>query len=417
MKIGIIGGGAAGLITAWLLEEHHEVTLFEKEPRFGGHCETVAVELKGRTWHVDLGIHFFSDRLQPTFMKLLKYLDAPYRAYEPSSTFHNQLNGWTVCLPPFGNASRMTGLAKPKTLSTLLAFKKLIAESIDLVEQEGDFSITLEQFVGNIKLPPRFPEDFVYPYLCSYWGVSQEEVRHYSARNVLSYLVLLRPPVMRPVPVYEMTGGMKAYIDLLVPQLTRAELLSGTAIEGIQYTEGKYQVHAASGVHMFDRLVFATNAAQAHNLLVGLPGTERQREALAGVRYFESRMAAHGDTRFMPPNRRHWSTVNGMFDGTYCATTDWADGNRDVDLFRSWITHAPFTPDPLYAEVTYQHPHPDVSYFHTQTQLKALQGQGNLWFTGMHVTHYDNHEGAVRSARDVALALAPDTRRLRLLQE
>ena len=33
MRIGIIGGGAAGLATAWLLERDHEVTLFEKDDR------------------------------------------------------------------------------------------------------------------------------------------------------------------------------------------------------------------------------------------------------------------------------------------------------------------------------------------------------------------------------------------------
>lgn len=45
MKIGIIGGGAAGLVSAWLLEEHFEVILFEKLDRLGGHARTEYINM------------------------------------------------------------------------------------------------------------------------------------------------------------------------------------------------------------------------------------------------------------------------------------------------------------------------------------------------------------------------------------
>ncbi|MFN7702356.1 MAG: FAD-dependent oxidoreductase [Deltaproteobacteria bacterium] len=41
MRVAIVGGGAAGLATAWLLDAAHEVTLFEKEPILGGHVRTL----------------------------------------------------------------------------------------------------------------------------------------------------------------------------------------------------------------------------------------------------------------------------------------------------------------------------------------------------------------------------------------
>jgi len=43
MRIGVIGAGAAGLTTAWLLNDHHDVTLFEKQNRLGGHAHTIEV--------------------------------------------------------------------------------------------------------------------------------------------------------------------------------------------------------------------------------------------------------------------------------------------------------------------------------------------------------------------------------------
>lgn len=60
LKIGIVGAGASGLATAWLLDENHEITLFEKEDRLGGHVCTIPVTKNGKTVPVEAGVEFFS---------------------------------------------------------------------------------------------------------------------------------------------------------------------------------------------------------------------------------------------------------------------------------------------------------------------------------------------------------------------
>ena len=45
MKIGVVGSGISGLVTAWALQTKHEVTLFEKNSNLGGHSNTVDVEI------------------------------------------------------------------------------------------------------------------------------------------------------------------------------------------------------------------------------------------------------------------------------------------------------------------------------------------------------------------------------------
>jgi hypothetical protein len=417
MRVGIVGSGAAGLCTAWLLERDHEVTVFEKDVRFGGHAETVPVTLGGKTYAVDTGIHFFAPLLQPRFMRLLDHLKAPYRAYRPTAVFHHEGTGRTVCLPPFGNAGRLRTLGQPGAIGTLLNFRKLIQCGIPLVEDGGDPFVTLEDFLAGSPVPRAFQEDFVFPYLSSYWGVDPETVRGYAARNALAYLVILRPPVVTPRPMCEMVGGMQAYIDLLVGDLQRTTLLDDTGVSHVRRVDDTYEITTSRGTtHVVDHLVIATNAEQARGLLENLPGSEDARRALEGVRYFGTTIAVHGDTRLMPPNRAHWSTANALFDGTYCATTDWGDSNRDVDLFRSWVTHRAALPDPCYAEVRYRHPHPTPDYFRAQQALRPLQGQDNLWFTGMYVDYFDNHDGAVRSAMRVGEALAPESARLDALR-
>ena len=59
LKVGIIGGGAAGLTTAWLLDHDCDVTLFEKQARLGGHVDTVHVDIQGEQIPIDAGFEFF----------------------------------------------------------------------------------------------------------------------------------------------------------------------------------------------------------------------------------------------------------------------------------------------------------------------------------------------------------------------
>ena len=76
-RIAVIGSGISGLGTAWLLDPHHDVTLFEAEPRAGGHTRTV--EAMGA--RVDTGFIVCNRRTYPLFVPLLEHLGV---ALEPS---------------------------------------------------------------------------------------------------------------------------------------------------------------------------------------------------------------------------------------------------------------------------------------------------------------------------------------------
>ena len=42
MRIAVIGGGASGMVTAYLLDQQgHHVTVFERQPILGGHIRTL----------------------------------------------------------------------------------------------------------------------------------------------------------------------------------------------------------------------------------------------------------------------------------------------------------------------------------------------------------------------------------------
>ena len=68
----MVGAGVSGLVCAHLLNEEHEVTVFEANDYAGGHTHTVRVDTADETHHVDTGFIVHNDRNYPHFIRLLE---------------------------------------------------------------------------------------------------------------------------------------------------------------------------------------------------------------------------------------------------------------------------------------------------------------------------------------------------------
>ena len=77
-RIAVVGGGVAGLGAAYLLSREHDVTLFEAEPRLGGHART-RIAGRNRQVAVDTGFIVFNYRNYPLLSGLFKELDVPVK--------------------------------------------------------------------------------------------------------------------------------------------------------------------------------------------------------------------------------------------------------------------------------------------------------------------------------------------------
>jgi len=71
LRIGIIGSGIAGMTAAHLLQDRHEVHLFEADGRPGGHAHTVTVDLPGGPVAADTGFLVYNEQTYPLFTRLL----------------------------------------------------------------------------------------------------------------------------------------------------------------------------------------------------------------------------------------------------------------------------------------------------------------------------------------------------------
>ena len=55
MKFAVVGSGVSGLSIATILSQDHEVVLYEKDNRFGGHSNTIEINYKNEIVNVDTG--------------------------------------------------------------------------------------------------------------------------------------------------------------------------------------------------------------------------------------------------------------------------------------------------------------------------------------------------------------------------
>lgn len=75
-NIAVVGAGITGLGAARQLHDlGHQVTVFESEPRIGGHTHTVEFEWAGRQHAVDTGFIVYNERTYPNFIALMERLN------------------------------------------------------------------------------------------------------------------------------------------------------------------------------------------------------------------------------------------------------------------------------------------------------------------------------------------------------
>jgi uncharacterized protein len=415
MRIAIVGGGAAGLTTAWLLNDDHAVTLFERQDRLGGHADTVWVEAGGEQIPVDAGFEFFSDYMFPTFQRLLDILRVARRPYPATATFYTADQRRVIMLPPFRRGRIIWSMFLPRPPAALLYFGRMLDAAARLMETR-DTSLTFEQFLQPLSIPESVQESFIYPFLLAGWCVEPDEFKQFAAYDVLRYTFKHKTSGLRAATLVEAVGGTQAYVNSLARSLDRTTVRLSADIARILRRGETFIVEETNGQRSeFERLVIATNACEAKALLRGLDGTDEIRRQLGRIEYFKSTIAVHGDLRLMPCDPNHWSVVNTRWDGAHSRNTVWKGWKSRHPIFKSWVTYETRMPEPLYATRTYYHPKVNLDYFRAQHALQNLGGQDGVWLAGMYMYDVDCHESAVMSAVQVARRLAPQASRLQQL--
>jgi predicted NAD/FAD-binding protein len=403
MKIAVIGAGIAGMATAWLLRDQHEVVLFEAEERAGGHADTQEVELGGRLVTVDTGFIVYNEANYPHLTALFAELGV---ATEPSEMSFAVSRGGGALEYGGGDLRQLFAQKRnalsPRFWGMVRDVLRFWREAPALLADGGD-ARTLGAWLDDGSYGRAFIEDHILPMGAAIWSASIDGMRAFPARHFVRFfhnhglLRLADRPAWRTV-----TGGSRRYVERLTASL--ADMRLGCAVRAVVRDESGVMVHA-SGEERFDAVVMACHAPQALALLA-TPSAE-ERAILGAIKGQPNRAVLHTDASLMPRRRAAWSAWNYLAEGRashrqQIAVTYWMNRLQNIPGDDLFVTlNPPREPRGVLLERTYSHPQFDRAAMAAQARLPEIQGQGGVYFAGAW-TGWGFHEDGIASAVRVA---------------
>ena len=421
-RVGVVGGGVAGVATAFLLDEACDCVLFEATPRIGGHAHSVTVDVRGEPHVADLGAQFYGPLLHPWFTAFLAHLGvyapaAPDSGGSITRAMGTTLMGDRTSSPRFVSPlfwSRAWPVWAPSNGAGQLAFLAL-ALAARRFERDGDWSVPLHDWLRTAPgLSAYGRERVVLPWLAALVGCSIEAASTFSARAALSVPGRAIPAnLVAPFRWSTARLGLQGVVEALIDRCTHLTVRRGAPVEALVRTASGWRIHGPGGPPVeVDDVVVAVPPYAAAPLVAGLPGGAALAQVLRGFPYFRTRMVLHTDPVYMHQDRRMWSAYNAIEADGWCEGSAWYGAIRDphadggtVDLFKSWATGRAEQPREVLAEADYQHPLLTPAFLAAQRQVAARQGEDGLWFAGSWTRDVDLQETALRSAFDVVVGM------------
>ena len=411
-NIAVVGSGVAGLGAAWLLSRRHSVTLFEAEPRLGGHSNTVECPTAQGSIPVDTGFIVYNEPNYPQLKALFQTLNVPTRDSNMSFAFAATDIDLEYAGSGLGTLfAQRRNLVRPRfwgMVRDILRFNR--AANQRLADGEGHRQ-TLGELLDELRMGEAFRRYYLLPMSAAIWSCPQDLMLRFPARSFLRFfhnhgLIQLNDrPQWRTV-----AGGSREYVNRLRESIHR--VVSGCPVRAVTRTGQGVRLAGDHGeLGTFDDVVMAAHADQALAMLDS-PRPDEQR-ILGAFGYQDNDAWLHTDPALMPRRRSVWSSWNHLTarsaDGTDpVSVTYWMNRlqslDTDTDIFVSLNPLREPAPEHVVRQLSYAHPVFDQGAMTAQIELPAIQGRDRLWFCGSY-HGYGFHEDAFASAVRVAEGL------------
>jgi predicted NAD/FAD-binding protein len=414
LKIAVIGGGVAGITAAFLLQEHHRVSLYEGNDYVGGHTHTVVIpDGPDRGTPVDTGFIVLNDRTYPLFNRLLTRLEVEIRPSDMSFSYYSEASGFQFASQSLKALfAQRRNLANPVHLYMLLEILRFNRAARRGLRQGALQDLTLGHFLGRMKMSRAFRRRYILPMAAAIWSSPDEDVMDFPMATFARFFEnhgLLT--VSNQPQWYYVAGGSHTYVEAF-RRVFRGKIHTRMPVAGLQRDDTGVTLRLADGrTHRHDVAIVATHADEAFALLDD-PSAEEER-LLGPWRYSANRVILHTDPGWMPPNRRAWASWNyyraaAGHGGAPITLTYHMNRLQDLQTRRPYFVTlnppAPIAARSTVAAFDYHHPMYTFASLTTQADLPSLNGRRRTYFCGSY-HGYGFHEDAVRAAVAAAAAL------------
>lgn len=412
-RIAVIGAGISGMGAAHALARDHRVTLFESEPRLGGHARTVEVagEVAGRgPIPVDTGFIVFNEPNYPNLVRLFAELGVPARKSDMSFGVSAEGGRVEYALSSLSSLfAQRRNAVNPNFLRMLVDILRWNARA---VEAARDPSMTLGELLQRLRLGAWFQRYYLLPFSGAIWSTPPAQMLAFPALALTRFFQnhhLLS--VYGQHQWYTVDGGSVEYVRRLQASLRArgCEIRLKAPVQAVRRHASGVEVRAAGGAwERFDHVVLACHSDTALSLLAD-PSPE-ETALLGAIRYQPNRAVLHSDTSIMPRRRACWAswtyTTEAHRPEAPVGVTYWMNSLQphipaEVPIFGSLNPSRALREELVHEETTFRHPVFDRAALEAQPRIHEMQGRRNTWFCGAWLRN-GFHEDGLWSGLQVA---------------
>ena len=309
-KVAVIGSGVSGLTAGYVLSHNDYVTLFEADPRLGGHADThLVVPAAGPPLGVDTGFIVYNEHTYPNLTRLFAELGVATQPSQMSMSVR-----CAGCGLQYAGKRGLAGLAaglprgRGRYLRMLTEVPRFHRAARRFGDEPGNSDTTLGDFLRAGGYSDYFTSHFALPVVAAVWSCPPGTALQYPAAYLFQFLAnhgmlsVTGSPSWRTV-----TGGSRSYVERIAKRMHEVRL--ATPVRSVRrHPDGTEILDAGGETHRFDAVVIATHPGTALRMLENPTAEEQQ--VLGAFAYAPNPGLLHTDVRLLPKSpgvRASWN--------------------------------------------------------------------------------------------------------------
>jgi predicted NAD/FAD-binding protein len=415
-KVAVIGSGISGTSSAYYLNKlGYDVTVFEAGSYFGGHTNTIDIEIDNQKIPVDTGFLVHNDRTYPNLIDFFEELKI--ETYPSDMSFSvvrksdNLIWSGTNLATVFAQVKNIFSLRFWRFLKEVLRFNNNAQTYLE--ESTGDIHLTL----GDLLKRHNYSEDFQHWYLLPMggciWSTPTNEMLAFPAYTFLRFsmnhglLQIFNRPQWKTL-----VGGCKTYVHKALANIDKKFL--NEPVVSLHSEDSKIRVKTKTKDELFDYCVVTTHPPQILEMDTNIDATTKI--TLNNFKYSKNTAVLHLDEEILPEKKLAWAAWNYM-----SAKQD--DGNESVSVSylinmlqplptekQVIVSLNPVTKidqSKIIKTIEYEHPLFNTAAINSQVKIEELQGRQGIYFAGAWL-RYGFHEDGILSAKKALTKLLAD---------
>lgn len=403
LKIAVIGAGISGLGSAYLLSKKHDVDIYEKEARLGGHARTTIVKEGEKKFGVDTGFLVFNHETYPLLTKLFEELDVKIEKSAMSFGFWDKnsnlvYNGHSLS-GMYVQKRNLLNFKHHNMILDILKFNK--KANLDLSSNSEDLNLSLEDYLKPYS--KSFKDRYILPMGSAIWSTPLKKMNQFPARTFLTFF---KNHGLLGVKTHHqwltVSNGSINYVNKIAKKIS-GEIYLDSNIYAVERENEKVIIKSKNSTKEYDKVIFALHAPDALSLLSD-PSID-ELNILSCFKYKENSALLHNDSKALYPNKKSYAAWNYKTNNNEDSVTlsYWINLLQNLRTEKEYFVSLNEIDEleNVIERIEYSHPQFDKKAIEAQEKRDLINGKNNTYYAGAY-WRYGFHEDGLYSANTIA---------------